>query len=75
MLHNKFAKEPDNAMSASVRNEMAKPRVAKSAKIAELNLDTARTPELPSALRTAGSHNVDMLSHATHFGLAEQTFG
>jgi hypothetical protein len=28
---------------------MAKPRMARSARIAELNLDTARTPEQPSA--------------------------
>jgi hypothetical protein len=28
--------------------EMAEPRMARSAKIAELNLDTARTPEQPS---------------------------
>jgi hypothetical protein len=33
---------------ASVRKEMAKPRIARSAQIAELNLDTARIPEQPS---------------------------
>jgi uncharacterized protein YfaS (alpha-2-macroglobulin family) len=42
-------KEPGNATRASVRTEMAKPRMARSARIAELNLDTARTPEQPSA--------------------------
>jgi len=36
-------KEPGDAMAASVRTEMAKPRMARSARIAELNLDTART--------------------------------
>ena len=33
---------------ASVKKEMAKPRMARSARIAELNLDTARIPEQPS---------------------------
>jgi hypothetical protein len=42
-------KEPGSATRASVRTEMAKPRMARSARIAELNLDTARTPEQPSA--------------------------
>jgi hypothetical protein len=42
-------KEPGNATHASVRTEMAKPRMARSARIAELNFDTARTPEPPSA--------------------------
>jgi len=33
---------------ADVREEMMKPRMAQSARIAELNLDTARIPEPPS---------------------------
>lgn len=45
MLHKKGKKkgkkEPGNATRASVKKEMAKPRMAKSARIAELNLDTA----------------------------------
>ena len=49
MLHKKAKKEPDNATRASVTKEMAKPRMARSARIAELNLDTARIPEQPSA--------------------------
>jgi hypothetical protein len=36
------------ATYASVKKELAKPRMAKSARIAELNLDTARIPEQPS---------------------------
>jgi hypothetical protein len=44
----KHKKESGNATRASVTKEMAKPRVAKSARIAELNLDTARIPEQPS---------------------------
>jgi hypothetical protein len=50
MLHKKSKKEPGNATHASVKKEMAKPRMARSARIAELNLDTARTPEQPSAV-------------------------
>jgi len=49
MLHKKTKKEPGNATRASVRKEMAKPRMARSARVAELNLDTARIPEQPSA--------------------------
>ena len=48
MLHNKVKKEPGNVTCASVKKEMAKPRMARSARIAELNLDTARIPEQPS---------------------------
>ena len=36
------------ATYASVKKELAKPRMAKSARIAELNLDTARIPEQPT---------------------------
>jgi hypothetical protein len=50
MLHKRSKKEPGNATHASVKKEMAKPRAARSAKIAELNLDTARIPEQPSAI-------------------------
>jgi hypothetical protein len=49
MLHKKAKKEPGNATRASVSKEMAKPRMARSARIAELNLDAARIPEQPSA--------------------------
>ena len=48
MLYKKGKKEPVNATRASVKKEMAKPRMAKSARIAELNLDTGRIPEQPS---------------------------
>ena len=36
------------ATHARVKKEMAKPRIARSARIAELNLDTTRTREQPS---------------------------
>jgi hypothetical protein len=48
MFHKKGKKESGNSTRASVRKEMAKPRMARSARIAELNLDTARIPEQPS---------------------------
>jgi hypothetical protein len=48
MLHKKSKKELRNATRADVKKEMAKPRMARSARIAELNLDTARNPEQPS---------------------------
>jgi hypothetical protein len=48
MLHRKTKKERGNATHASVKKEMAKPRMAKSARIRELNLDTARIPDQPS---------------------------
>jgi hypothetical protein len=38
-------KESGNATRVSVKKEMAKPRMARSARIAELNLNTARIPE------------------------------
>jgi hypothetical protein len=49
MSHRKGKKEPRDATRASVKKEMAKPRMAKSARIAELKLDAARIPEQPSA--------------------------
>ncbi len=48
MLNKKGKKEPGNATRANVKKEMAKPRMAKSARITELNLDTARIPERSS---------------------------
>jgi hypothetical protein len=44
-------KELINATRASVMKEMGKPRMARSAKIAQLNLDTIRIPERPSVIR------------------------
>lgn len=48
MAHKKHRKEPDIATCASLKKEMAKPRMAKSARIAELNLETERISEPPS---------------------------
>jgi len=50
MLHKKPKNELDDTTRASVKKEMAKPRMSRSAQIAELNLDSARIPEQPSAI-------------------------
>ena len=57
MLNNK-QKELSNAIPASVLTEMALPRMSKSARIAEQNLDAARIPEQP---RTVIPGTVDKL--------------
>jgi hypothetical protein len=54
-MHERGKKESGKATYASVKKEMAKPRVAKSARIAELNLDTERILERPS--RTVAAKN------------------
>jgi len=48
MIHKKAKKEPDASTYTGVTKEMAKPRMARSARIAELNLGTARIPQQPS---------------------------
>jgi len=48
MLRKKVQKKHGNAAYAGVKKEMAKPRMAKSARIAQLKLDTGRSPERPS---------------------------
>ena len=40
-------RESDNATRASIKKEMAKPRMAKSARKAELNLGAERVPDQP----------------------------
>jgi hypothetical protein len=47
--HKKGERESARTTRASVLEEMAKPRTSKSARIKELNLDTARSREQPSA--------------------------
>jgi hypothetical protein len=49
MPHKKAKKKPGSALRASVERQMAKPRMARSARIAEIKLDTSRTPDAPSA--------------------------
>jgi hypothetical protein len=48
MPQKKSKTKSGRATHASVKKEMAKPRMARSARITELNLDTARTREQPS---------------------------
>jgi hypothetical protein len=55
MLNKKRTKELGNATLTSVEKEMAKPRMARSAQIAELKLDTARIPEHPPSTAMPGT--------------------
>jgi hypothetical protein len=48
-LRKKNDKKAQDATNASVKKEMAEPRMARSARIAELNLESGRTPDRPSA--------------------------
>jgi hypothetical protein len=50
MLHRKDKKKTDNATQASVKKEMAKPRMARFARIADLNMNPARIRQQPSAI-------------------------
>src|ERR1700687_3998251 len=58
MRHKKETKQLSDATRASVKKEMAQPRMAKSARITALNLDAARIPEPPA---TAMSGTVDKI--------------
>ncbi len=49
MLRKKAEKRRSDATRESVKKEMAKPRITRSARIAELKRDAARIPEDPSA--------------------------
>jgi hypothetical protein len=50
MPYKKSKKAADDVTRASVTKEMAKPRMARSARITELNLDTMRIREQPSTI-------------------------
>jgi hypothetical protein len=43
-------KKRDNAIAEIVLKQIEQPRISKSARIAELNLDTARIPEQPNTI-------------------------
>jgi len=47
MFHEKPKSEPSNATRDGVIEELAKPRMTKSARIAQLNLETVRIPSHP----------------------------
>jgi hypothetical protein len=57
-MNNKTKKELNKAIPASVQTEMALPRMSKSARMAELNLNKARISERP---RTTIPGTVDKL--------------
>jgi len=65
----KKEKELDNATQASVKKEMAKPRMAKSARTTERNLDTGRIPERPS---TTMPGTVDKIIPSTRLSQPEK---
>jgi hypothetical protein len=48
IVHEKIRKRTGKASHDCVKREMAKPRMARSARIAELNMDTTWIPERPS---------------------------
>ena len=48
MPHKKATKSHGHALCSAVIKEMAEPRIARSARIAEHDLDTTRNPEKPS---------------------------
>ena len=50
MRQKKPKKESIGALRASVKNEMARPRMAKSARIMERKLEAGRSPEPPSTI-------------------------
>jgi hypothetical protein len=58
MLHKKSKKELRDATYATVKKEMAVPRMARSARVSELNLDTARIPDHPSITMPGTVDNV-----------------
>ena len=51
-------KESDDAPCASIKKEMAKPRMAKSARTAGLNLDTERVPGQPGTTLPGTVHKI-----------------
>jgi hypothetical protein len=69
MLRKKGKKKSDNSTRANVKKEMAKPRMARSATIAERNLDTARIPEQSS---TTLPGTVDKIIPASHSSQSER---
>jgi hypothetical protein len=58
MLHKKSKKEHRDATYAAVKKEMAEPRMARSARVSELNLDTPRIPDQPSITMPGTVDNV-----------------
>jgi len=55
---NKRKEASSNAIRASVQKEMAKPRITKSARIADLNLAISRIPERPNNTAPANVNKI-----------------
>jgi hypothetical protein len=58
MLHKKTRKKTGNASHASVKREMAKPRMARSARLAELEFNNGRIPEHPSTTMSGTAEKI-----------------
>jgi hypothetical protein len=63
VVHKKNKKERDSASLASVKREMAKPRMAASARVAVLKLDSSRVPEKPSTTMAGTVNRIVQSSH------------
>jgi hypothetical protein len=57
MLHKKGKRDPDNLTRARVKKEMAKPRMAKSARIAQRNLKKGSHVEVTVTAKDVKRHN------------------
>jgi hypothetical protein len=58
MVRKKTKRDLGRATRADVKKEMAKPRIARSSRIAELNLDTARIPQHASTSMPGTVHKI-----------------
>jgi hypothetical protein len=58
MNNNKTKKEQSSEILAAVQNEMALPRMSKSARMAEINLDKGRISELPRTVVPGAVHKL-----------------
>jgi hypothetical protein len=58
MAHKITKKRSGKVTRANVTKEMAKPRMARSARIAELNLDLTRIPEQPTVTMPGTVHKI-----------------
>jgi hypothetical protein len=70
MQNKKRKKELDRATHASVKKEMAKPPITRSARIAELNLDPTRIPEHQPSTTMPGT--VDKIIPSSRAGQGEK---
>jgi hypothetical protein len=57
MLHKKRKRDPDNLTRARVKKEMAKPRMAKPARIAQRNLKKGAHVEVTVTAKDVKRHN------------------